>query len=124
MQIVTDILNELVENIMSDTNEMEYDFKKGHLSMENLYHFQEEERLPNINLDEDVCECPYFCILCLVCNLPAGPNDMFDVSIAVCIQSCLCCNRSCNFKRILFNVIGDAIANEDLRKRKQNLEQI
>lgn len=92
---------------------MEYAFKKGHLSPEYLYNFEDEARFTNINYEKKMCECPYFCILCPVCDLPAGPSDTLNFTIGLCMQSCVCWKGSCNVKQVLFNVIYD----EERRKR-------
>jgi hypothetical protein len=100
---------------MLDEREMELIFLKGHLSPPpcEQKRFQDNDK-PSMNAIIEKEEGLYLsdssCIMCPECKLPMFATETKDVDseINILCRPCGCCKRQCAFKRLLFNVIGEA----------------
>lgn len=69
---------------------------------------------------------------CEVCQLPMRDEEMdfpleeMDMSDLMVCKPCVCCKRSCRFKRLLFDAIGEALIyqHDDVPKTARQLQHV
>ena len=139
-QMVKSLLDEWLTTIL-DEADVDYMFKKGHLSPAKSARYEEPVGL----------KCEHFCGGPSVCEVCQEPNTVLEAPSHVksgrfcgapstcdaCglpvpearvdfpFQAC-CCQRFCRFKSLLFNVIGEAMIykDEDARKTAKGLMHV